>query len=163
MNRRNFIKTTGLSLASTLMIDSLYALSDEHSKLVINLPDEVSAIVNNHSVKLLKVKGREHWTYQDLIVTLKNTETSLAIELQAPKIELSSVTLQWKTSLKNFSSILNDQWERTYGDISWHKPIETEIKNPFSLELKTKKFSYDHIFTLDGYTHILPDPPKNLA
>lgn len=43
------------------------------------------------------------------------------------------------------------------------KPIETEIKNPFSLELKTKKFSYDHIFTLDGYTHILPDPPKNLA
>ena len=43
------------------------------------------------------------------------------------------------------------------------KPIETEIKNPFSLELKTKKFSYNHIFTLDGYTHILPDPPKNLA
>lgn len=43
------------------------------------------------------------------------------------------------------------------------KPIEMEIKNPFSLELKTKKFSYDHIFTLDGYTHILPDPPKNLA
>jgi hypothetical protein len=31
------------------------------------------------------------------------------------------------------------------------------------LELKTKKFSYNHIFTLDGYTHILPDPPKNLA
>lgn len=43
------------------------------------------------------------------------------------------------------------------------KPIETEIKNPFSVELKTKKFSYNHIFTLDGYTHILPDPPKNLA
>ena len=43
------------------------------------------------------------------------------------------------------------------------KPIETEIKNPFSLELKTKKFSYNQIFTLDGYTHILPDPPKNLA
>ena len=43
------------------------------------------------------------------------------------------------------------------------KPIETEIKNPFSLELKSKKFSYNHIFTLDGYTHILPDPPKNLA
>jgi hypothetical protein len=43
------------------------------------------------------------------------------------------------------------------------KPIETEIKNPFSLELKTKKFSYNPIFTLDGYTHILPDPPKNLA
>ncbi len=43
------------------------------------------------------------------------------------------------------------------------KPIETEIKNPFSLELKTKKFSYNPIFTLDGYTHILPVPPKNLA
>lgn len=43
------------------------------------------------------------------------------------------------------------------------KPIETEIKNPFSLELKSKKFSYNPIFTLDGYTHILPDPPKNLA
>lgn len=43
------------------------------------------------------------------------------------------------------------------------KPLETEIRNPFSLELKTKKFSYNHIFTLDGYTHILPDPPKNLA
>jgi len=43
------------------------------------------------------------------------------------------------------------------------KPIETEIKNPFSVELITKKFSYNPIFTLDGYTHILPDPPKNLA
>ena len=43
------------------------------------------------------------------------------------------------------------------------KPFETEIKNPFSLELKSKKFSYNPIFTLDGYTHILPDPPKNLA
>jgi hypothetical protein len=31
------------------------------------------------------------------------------------------------------------------------------------LELKTKKFSYNPIFTLDGYTHILPDPPKNLG
>jgi alpha-galactosidase len=139
MNRRNFVKTTGLSLAGTLMIDSLYALSDEHSKRVINLPDEVSAIVNNHSVKLLKVQGREQWTYQDLIVTLKNTETSLAIELQAPKIELSSVTLQWKTSTKNFSSILNDQWERTYGDISWHKPIENEILPWYFIEYNGKK------------------------
>ena len=43
------------------------------------------------------------------------------------------------------------------------KPLETEIRNPFSLELKSKKFSYNPIFTLDGYTHILPDPPKNLA
>ena len=43
------------------------------------------------------------------------------------------------------------------------KHIETEIRNPFSLELKSKKFSYNPIFTLDGYTHILPDPPKNLA
>src|SRR4030042_3960746 len=139
MNRRNFIRTTGLTLAGTLIIDSLGALPDQHSRYVIHLPDKVSAIINNQSVKLLKGKGGEFWTYQDLIVALKNTWKSLAIEIQAPKIKLGSVTLQWKTPLKSFSSILNDQWERTYGDISWHKPMETEILPWYFIAFNGKK------------------------
>ena len=56
MNRRNFIKTTGLTLAGALISDSLFALSNRQVKQVIHLPDEVSAIINDQSVKLLKVR-----------------------------------------------------------------------------------------------------------
>jgi alpha-galactosidase len=102
------------------------------------MPDEASAIINNQSVNLHKSNGGEVWIYKDLIVNLKNTGSSIAIEIKAPKVKLSSVSLHWKTPVKSSSSVMNDQWERTYGDISWHKPLESEILPWYFLEYNNK-------------------------
>jgi alpha-galactosidase len=65
--------------------------------------------------------------YNDVVVNLISPGNKIAIEIQAPNVRISSVTLHWKVSGKGKSSVLNDHWERTYGNISWHKPVETEI------------------------------------
>jgi len=125
MNRRNFIQTTGLSLASILISDSILGLGEQREQL-INYPDAVTAIINNQVVQLAG-KGKQQWIYQGLEVNLKNTGKGIAIEIQAPRVELYAVTLMWKTAVKETSLILNDHWERTYGDLSWHPPAASEI------------------------------------
>ena len=46
MNRKHFIKTTGLSLAAILISDALIASKKEKRQL-INFPDNVFAVVND--------------------------------------------------------------------------------------------------------------------
>ena len=135
MNRRNFIYTSGASLAAVLLSDSLLALPQKIQ--VINFPDEVKGIVNDQAVSFIS-KGKQAWNFQDVIVNLRNTGTSIAIEIQAPKVSLSAVTLHWKTPSKMASNILNDHWERTYGDVSWHKPIGSEILPWYFMEFNGK-------------------------
>ena len=135
MNRRNFIYTSGASLAAVLLTDSLLALPQKIQ--VINFPDEVKGIVNDQVVSFIS-KGKQAWNFQDVIVNLRNTGTSIAIEIQAPKVSLSAVTLHWKTPSKMASNILNDHWERTYGDVSWHKPFESEILPWYFMEFNGK-------------------------
>ncbi len=137
MNRRHFIQTSGLSLAAILTSDKFFAGSSSSNALPTNFPDEVTAIVNGTSVTLAG-KGKQIWTYQNLLVSLKNTGNSIAIAIQAPGIKLSSVTLHWKTPVKKTSHILNDHWERTYGDVSWHAPTTTETLPWYFLESNGK-------------------------
>jgi alpha-galactosidase len=126
MKRRNFIRTSGISLATLLMSDTLMALSKSSKKSILHLPNEVTAIINNQPV-ILSGKNQQSWSYQNLLVGIKDTGTSLIVEIQAPQIKLSSVTFCWKIPENTGSVILNDHWERTYGDVSWHKSSEPEI------------------------------------
>jgi alpha-galactosidase len=138
MNRRNFLTTTGISLASVILSDSIAALSDQKERQLIKLPDEVSAVVNDQMVKLKNSKRKELWTFQEVMVNLKKSASGLVVVLEAPKVRLSSITLTWKTPVQMSSSFLNDQWERTYGDVSWHKPVETEILPWYFIEYNGK-------------------------
>ena len=113
-------------MSGTLIGCSLFSFSNDKKSALINFPDTVNAIINNQAVKLT-AKGNDTWTYQDVIVTLKNDDDNIEVFIQAPKVKISSVTLSWKTTSGNNSKILNDHWERTYGDISWHKPLESEL------------------------------------
>lgn len=89
-------------------------------------PDEVTAILNGQVVRL-QANGKSRWAYRELEVSVREQDASLAIELQAPGTRLSEVALHWKAAGKSSARILNDQWERTYGDASWHAPRDTEI------------------------------------
>ena len=137
MNRKNFIQTTGISLASILISDSLLAFYDQPGSQLLNFPDEVTAIVNNQLVKLTG-KGKQVWTYQDLIINLKNSGKSIVIEIQSPQSALSAVTLYWNKPSATAAAILNDHWERTYGDVSWHPAVASEILPWYFMEYNNK-------------------------
>lgn len=139
MNRRNFIQTAGLSMAAVLLSDSIFGRSVEGNELLVKFPDAVSAVVNGLVVKLSGKDGK--WMNRDVAVNLINTAGGTSVEILAPKVRLSAVTLFWKVPGKGASQILNDHWERTYGDISWHKPIETEILPWYFMEYNGKSTS----------------------
>ncbi len=125
MHRRHFIKTAGLSLGAILLSDDLFAIPFGKGGLLA-LPDEATAVINNQMVVLLH-RGHDAWENQDVLVQLSAKRPGTAIEISAPKAALSSVTLRWKMATQNpVPKVLNDQWERTYGDVSWHKSVETE-------------------------------------
>jgi alpha-galactosidase len=124
MNRRHFIKTTGASLGALLVSEHLSAFSGAQAPL-IHLPDEVTAIVNDQPVTL-KSSDKKVWQHDNLELRLRQSAKSIAVEIAAPQCSLSAVTLHWKRPGKPASLLLNDQWERTYGDISWHKPQAEE-------------------------------------
>ena len=140
MNRRHFIQVSGVSLASVLTSNSIFALPGEPLSWLIHFPDEVSAIINGQSIKLTS-KDKEVWTYQALVVDMKTRNTGLEINIQAPKLSLSEVVLRWKTKRENVTTVLNDHWERTYGDISWHTAHATEILPWYFMEYDEKNTS----------------------
>lgn len=135
MNRKNFIRTTGISLAALLTADNLFAR--EPAKSLINFPDEVTAILNNQNVKL-ESKGKQIWSFKNLQVELKKKQDLIVVEIQSPQSNLSEITLHWKRPAGSVSTIMNDAWERTYGDALWHKPSSSEILPWYFLEFNEK-------------------------
>jgi len=124
MNRKNFIRTAGLSLAAFLTNDHLLANNQKGSFL--HFPDEINAVWNGQFIQLKRSTGQK-WLYKNLQVDLNRSDDKITIEIQSPSSELATVTLHWNTNGYSFSNILNDEWERTYGDVSWHKPASSQI------------------------------------
>ncbi len=83
-------------------------------------------MLDNQPVQLTS-KGKQVWIYKNLQVDLIKKAGGIAVEIQAPKSALTAVTLRWKKTIPSATAVLNDHWERTYGDASWHAPAATEI------------------------------------
>lgn len=126
LQRRHFIKTTGVSFAALLLHKPFEALAgSESTPADLAYPDSVSALLNGETIPL---KGRGgKWSYNNLAVKLQNKHGVMSVEMEAPGAALSEVRLHWNTGAKISSLVLNDHWERTYGDVSWHKPKEEEM------------------------------------
>ncbi|MBS1597393.1 MAG: hypothetical protein JST75_04155 [Bacteroidetes bacterium] len=125
MNRRHFIHTSGLSLAAVLTSDLIFGFPGSPKQSSINFPDKVSAIVADRVINLSS-SGKQKWTGREIIVEFKDKGDTMAVTIQSPKVKLSQVNLYWNIPGKR-GTILNDQWERTYGDISWHALRDTEM------------------------------------
>ncbi len=124
MNRRSFIKTSGASIAAALISPSLLAATSTTGNS-ISTPSSVSALANGKTITLSSGNGQT-WSGKGIAVALTPKGSNTAIALQSAAA-LSQVTLNWKIPSKASARILNDHWERTYGDIAWHAPIATEI------------------------------------
>ena len=132
MKRIHFIKTVGLSIGASLLYSPYKLFAGEAIDAEINYPDEVSAIVNSQFVTL---KGKiNHWEFNNVTVELDRKKSSLQIKIQAPGVSLSEVRMHWNVPSKINSLLLNDHWERTYGDSTWHRLKDEELFPWFFME-----------------------------
>ncbi len=126
MNRRNFIQTSGASLVSLFLRTKVSAgLLGEGSR-GIKRPDNVTAIINGHPVSM-SVKSDQVWVFNDVTVKVKEEGNGMHVDVEGASSGISAVTLHWKLPANRSAPILNDHWERTYGDVSWHDPERAEI------------------------------------
>jgi alpha-galactosidase len=159
MDRRHFLRAGAISVASLLVSKPLSSQTPSQKSHLMRLPDEVAAIVNNNAIHL-RPDGQSRWTYDAVTVDVLERPSTLAVEVEAPGVRLSEVTLRWKAESRGFTRILNDQWERTYGDASWHAPIDAEILPWYFMEfsggttsgfgVKTGSGSMCHWWVQDG-------------
>lgn len=152
MNRKHFIHTTGVSLAGLLLIRET-GFGKDHASSILRYPSAVSAIVNNKTVQLNST-DKQNWVFENLQVKIIKTKDGLSVEMNAPGYILFEVQLFWIYPQKSPVQILNDHWERTYGDVSWHAPREEEhlpwyfmemdgkTTNGFGVKTGTHSFAY---------------------
>ncbi len=132
MKRRQFIKTAGISIGAGLIFKPSELFAGEDAAATINFPDKVFAIVND---ELVSLNGKQnHWENKQTHVQLKKKKNSIEIIVEAPGVSLKEIRLQWNISSKTNSLLLNDHWERTYGDSGWHKLKQEELFPWFFLE-----------------------------
>ena len=124
--KKTLLQTSGLALGSVLIDKSVLALDSEIRGDILSYPDKVTALLNGNEVTLLK-SGTGKWRTEKIAVSLINTKNSIEVFVDAPQTTLDQIILAWNTGSKLSSTILNDHWERTFGDISWHKPVTSEI------------------------------------
>ena len=130
MNRKKFIQTTGLSFAALFIGDMFSSCNKNAHNNLIQMPAKVFALMNNKAV-LLNVNGNNKWQSGNVLVELVNKQDSVEVQVAAQGISLESITLEWNIPVNASSLLLNDQWERTYGDIMWQKKPATTFFSPW--------------------------------
>jgi alpha-galactosidase len=121
MKRRNFIRTSGLSLGSLLFLSDLSgksAVSGSNDLPLLRFPDEITVVTDEETFQLDSSPGQT-WEKKGVRVKLVELDNALEVSLQSPILGIQYIKLKWK--YKRISSIrfLGDQWERSYGDLQW--------------------------------------------
>lgn len=84
---------------------------------VLRPPDFVTAFLENETVALTREGGR--WTGKGVAVEAAPRGGAVPVRVEAESAPLMRVRLRWKARVPERWRILNDQWERSYGDLEW--------------------------------------------
>lgn len=82
---------------------------------ILRSPDLVTAFVDREPVPLAR-SGRR-WTARGIAVDAEPRAGVLPVRIEAGP--LSRVRLRWRARVPERWRVLNDQWERSYGDLEW--------------------------------------------
>lgn len=99
-------------------------------------PDAVS-IVTDDGPKPARRAG-DRWEAGDVVVRLQKSQAGQSVYLAAHDSAVRQIRLTWNGSTTAWSSVLGDQWERSYGDLQWRSPSADRIE-PWYLLANTGK------------------------
>src|SRR5690242_12950575 len=126
ISRREFaIQTLKAGAALSLGDGIALAAPSSFGANVLRVPDAVS--VEFEETTQNAMGSGTGWGAKDAIVEILPRNGSLAIRLRASASALRRVRLIWKAAAPAAVRILNDQWERGYGDLSWGPVDEQRI------------------------------------
>jgi alpha-galactosidase len=118
MNRRSFLRTSGISLGVLIMGQNLSSRTAAGEHECLALPDAVQAIGPDGPFPL-STGDRQRWSAHGVDVMLTQRIDDLAVDLRSPEAELRTVVLIWKHNRASGGKFLGDQWERSYADLHW--------------------------------------------
>ena len=97
----------------------LFSAPDQRNPFmkIAGAPD--SAIAFDETGPIALKRAASSWQGQDIEVRFVATGSQSAITVQAPKSVLRRVRLRWQIAPPADLQYLGDQWERSYGDLSW--------------------------------------------
>jgi alpha-galactosidase len=84
---------------------------------ILRPPDLATAFLENETISLAR-DGRR-WTARGVAVEAEPHGSDLPVRVEAPEAALMRVRLRWRANVPERWRILNDQWERSYGDLEW--------------------------------------------
>ncbi len=92
---------------------------------ILRLPDQVTAHVEKETIPLAR-EGRR-WTARGIALEANPQGSELPVAIEAPQTPLERIHLRWRVRVPERWRILNDQWERSYGDLEWRGMIGERI------------------------------------
>ena len=127
ISRRDFTIQTAFGAGAALALSpSLRALAAADPNAdVLHAPDAVS-IEFDDAVEQASRHGTT-WGARDASVETHGAADGLQIRLHAPKSGVKRIRLTWNIATPASALVLNDAWERGYGDLSWQGPDEHRI------------------------------------
>src|ERR1700759_5527084 len=137
MQRRRFIRVTGLSAASLFFLRT-DPRSGETGE-TIGFPSYVSILSAGQWITLQG--SRERWTGRATVLLDHVTGPAiggreaihvLRVQVSAPGISLEKIRIGWNRVFDQNAKFLGDDWERSYGGLEW-KGEDPQRKAPWYL------------------------------
>jgi alpha-galactosidase len=85
---------------------------------ILRPPDFVTAFLEGGGTVALSLAGGR-WSGKGVSVEAGVRGASLPVRIEAPDAPLMRIKLRWKARVPERWRIVNDQWERSYGDLEW--------------------------------------------
>ncbi|WP_156157968.1 hypothetical protein [Gordoniibacillus kamchatkensis] len=117
--------------------------SEAHSAPSMPAPDAVWVQTDEAEGWTEMTRSGDVWEVAGAAVTVAPGEAGTAVALEAPGASVRRVKLRWRQQLGAGVRILNDHWERSYGDLEWRGIVPERVLPWYWL-------AYDGVRT-DGY------------
>jgi alpha-galactosidase len=119
MERRHFLQLSGISLTGLLCWPAIGEAAAHRAALQLPQAVLVQLADGTHP---LTTSDHKTWTYQDVTVRLSYRQHELQVAVQSPTQALREVQLRWPYTTAAGATVCGDQWERTYGNVSFEAP-----------------------------------------
>ena len=92
---------------------------------ILRPPDLAVAFLESGPLPLAR-EGRR-WNAAGISVETEPASGGMPVRIEAPEAALLRVHLRWRAAVPERWRILNDQWERSYGDLEWRGVVGERV------------------------------------